>query len=127
MFKKKGKGVQPFHAAELYEGKEQAAEFNSRKAEMDAEMKVKAHEVLDTVESPYAIIAPTDYKDGKGIENNVMIAISGSPKQAFTLLAGFYAAKADFLEQMAKSLPEDVMDDLLKFDREMQDQYVTRA
>lgn len=94
---------------------------------MDAEMQAKAHKVIDSIEPPYAIIAPTDYKDGEGITNSVMIVIAGESKQAFTLLAGFYAAKADFLEQMSKNLPEDIMDDLLKFDREMQDRYVTRA
>lgn len=124
---KRSKGVRPFQEAELYEGEDNVAAFHSQKARLDAEMKLKAHELLDELSSPYAILAPKGLKNGDGIENQVMIAISGTPADAFTLLAGFYASKADFLEQMAKSLPEDVMGELLKFDREMQDQYVARA
>lgn len=126
MFKKK-KEIKPYHVAEVYEGKEQAAKFQADKASMDDDMRRRAHELIDSVDSPYAILAPTEMKNGKGIENQVMVAVSGSPKHAFTLLASFYASKADFLENMAKTLPEDLMDDLLRFDRELQDQYVTRA
>lgn len=115
MFRKKKS--QSTMKLEVVEGKEA---FDGKAAKAMAEMKAQAHKFIDEIDGPFAVIAPKDVGDGVSTSN--LIAIAGNFSDTGLMLTGLYAARIDYLREMAQELPEDMMDSLTKLDHDLREE-----
>ena len=83
----------------------------------EAQYRRQVHAFVDSLKTPFVLIAPKAGKDPSRIETEAVLAMAGDAYlQATLLLGGLFSAREALLKEMATTLPEDDMEQLLAMD-----------